>query len=286
MKGRKCGVYLYAVDKSNQNTGFQKMGEVVFAASRQCVAHARVGNRARVGSRAVHRNLHGRGRHADISNVICDQHRPGLEERHLAVRGGGENSSAQRRNTAAGGYARVGLLSNAPRSRPHHVESATDRRCASTEWSSRRRPCWEGRRGMDLFASGITTLRLAGYTFGPGLPPVNVGLRPPRRCAGWRAAPSAQPTATRRLPEHQRSLRCHQSSSPPMPSRSGRRGGEQIYVRNDANTAWLGGSRPGAESSVIENASCKVDCFETTVTGWGIRFRSTGASSRRRPDGR
>lgn len=41
----------------------------------------------------------------------------------------------------------------------------------------------------------------------------------------------------------------------------------KLYLRNDANTDWLGGYAPGSESSLIENSQCKIDCFETTVNG-------------------
>jgi hypothetical protein len=40
----------------------------------------------------------------------------------------------------------------------------------------------------------------------------------------------------------------------------------KIYVRNDANTAWLGGYAPGI-AIVIENSYAKLDCAQTTVTG-------------------
>ncbi|MBF0522504.1 MAG: hypothetical protein HQL24_05540 [Candidatus Omnitrophica bacterium] len=39
-----------------------------------------------------------------------------------------------------------------------------------------------------------------------------------------------------------------------------------LYLRNDANTAWLGGYKPGT-SNVIENAQVKLNCASSTVSG-------------------
>jgi len=41
-----------------------------------------------------------------------------------------------------------------------------------------------------------------------------------------------------------------------------------LYLRNDANNAWLGGFAPGS-ANVLENNSCKLDCSATTVSGNG-----------------
>jgi len=54
-----------------------------------------------------------------------------------------------------------------------------------------------------------------------------------------------------------------------------------LYIRNDANTAWLGGYSP-ASNNIIENSYIKVNCMKTTVTGttttltvnWDITFKS------------
>ena len=50
----------------------------------------------------------------------------------------------------------------------------------------------------------------------------------------------------------------------------------KLYVRNDANTAWIGGFQPGTLHT-IENSQCKLYCSETTTTGTGanltIRWR-------------
>jgi parallel beta-helix repeat protein len=42
----------------------------------------------------------------------------------------------------------------------------------------------------------------------------------------------------------------------------------KLYVRNDADTAWLGGYAPGA-SNVIENTFCRLYCAETTKSASG-----------------
>jgi len=42
----------------------------------------------------------------------------------------------------------------------------------------------------------------------------------------------------------------------------------KLYLRNDANTGWLGGFTPGS-SYVIENSYAKLDCSQTTVSGSG-----------------
>lgn len=39
-----------------------------------------------------------------------------------------------------------------------------------------------------------------------------------------------------------------------------------LYLRNDLNTAWLGGYTPGS-ANTIENSYAKLDCSQTTVTG-------------------
>lgn len=56
----------------------------------------------------------------------------------------------------------------------------------------------------------------------------------------------------------------------------------KLYLRNDANTIWIGGYAPGA-SNVIENSYAKLDCRTTSVSGsgntltvnWSITFKST-----------
>ena len=54
----------------------------------------------------------------------------------------------------------------------------------------------------------------------------------------------------------------------------------KLYLRNDANTASLGGYAPGS-ANVIENSYCKLYCAETTKSGsgnsltinWKIEFK-------------
>ena len=41
-----------------------------------------------------------------------------------------------------------------------------------------------------------------------------------------------------------------------------------LYLRNDANNAWLGGFAPGS-ANVIENTFVKLDCAQTTILGQG-----------------
>ena len=41
-----------------------------------------------------------------------------------------------------------------------------------------------------------------------------------------------------------------------------------LYLRNDANTAWLGGYLPGS-SNVIENSYARLDCSQTSISGTG-----------------
>ena len=56
----------------------------------------------------------------------------------------------------------------------------------------------------------------------------------------------------------------------------------KLYLRDDANTAWLGGFSP-ASANIIENSYTKLDCSQTTVSGsgttltvkWRITFKST-----------
>lgn len=61
----------------------------------------------------------------------------------------------------------------------------------------------------------------------------------------------------------------------------------KLYLRNDENTAWLGGLAPGA-AQIIENSQCRLYCAETAVAGsgqnltinWKIEFKATLASKR------
>jgi hypothetical protein len=55
----------------------------------------------------------------------------------------------------------------------------------------------------------------------------------------------------------------------------------KLYLRNDANTAWLGGFSPGS-ANIIENSYCSLNCANTTVTNsngntiiinWRITFK-------------
>jgi hypothetical protein len=58
---------------------------------------------------------------------------------------------------------------------------------------------------------------------------------------------------------------------------------DRIYLRNDANTAWLGGYHPGAYNKVVENSQCKLLCSSTYVWPyygspnmtviWGIQLK-------------
>jgi hypothetical protein len=62
----------------------------------------------------------------------------------------------------------------------------------------------------------------------------------------------------------------------------------KLYLRNDANTAWLGGFAPGT-ANTIENSYAKLNCATTTASGsgatltvtWSITFKSpfTGAKN-------
>jgi len=55
-----------------------------------------------------------------------------------------------------------------------------------------------------------------------------------------------------------------------------------LYIRNDANTIWLGGYAPGS-ANIIENSYIKLDCSKSTVSGsgttltitWNITFKPT-----------
>jgi hypothetical protein len=54
----------------------------------------------------------------------------------------------------------------------------------------------------------------------------------------------------------------------------------RLYLKNDANTAWIGGYAPGS-INIIENSYVRINCAETTVTGdgqtltinWNITFK-------------
>jgi hypothetical protein len=56
----------------------------------------------------------------------------------------------------------------------------------------------------------------------------------------------------------------------------------KLYLRNNANTGWLGGYAPGSNYT-IENSYAKLDCAQTTLSGsgttltinWPITFKST-----------
>ena len=60
----------------------------------------------------------------------------------------------------------------------------------------------------------------------------------------------------------------------------------KLYLRNDADTAWLGGYLPGS-ANTIENSYAKLNCAQTTVSGsgttltvqWAVTFKQpfTGA---------
>lgn len=61
---------------------------------------------------------------------------------------------------------------------------------------------------------------------------------------------------------------------------------DRLYLRNDANTSWLGGYVPGS-SYTIENSYAKLNCSKTTISGsgttltvqWNITFKSQFAST-------
>lgn len=56
----------------------------------------------------------------------------------------------------------------------------------------------------------------------------------------------------------------------------------KLYLRNDANTAWLGGYTPGS-AKIIENSYAKLDCSKATISGsgnnltikWAVTFKGT-----------
>jgi len=57
---------------------------------------------------------------------------------------------------------------------------------------------------------------------------------------------------------------------------------DKLYLRNDANSSWLGGYAPGT-ANIIENTYAKLDCAATTASGsgniltvnWKISFKSS-----------
>jgi hypothetical protein len=61
----------------------------------------------------------------------------------------------------------------------------------------------------------------------------------------------------------------------------------KLYLRNDSNTAWLGGYAPGS-SNIIENSYAQLDCSQTTVSGiddtltieWRVIFKSSFAGGK------
>ena len=56
----------------------------------------------------------------------------------------------------------------------------------------------------------------------------------------------------------------------------------KLYLRNDANSTWLGGFPPSSVN-IIENSYCKLDCSKSDITGsgktlsinWAISFKTT-----------
>ncbi|MCX5711982.1 MAG: hypothetical protein NTY47_02785, partial [Candidatus Omnitrophica bacterium] len=52
----------------------------------------------------------------------------------------------------------------------------------------------------------------------------------------------------------------------------------KIYLRNDTDTAWLGGFAPGS-NNIIENSYCKLDCAKFTVSGSGNALQINGSFS-------
>jgi peptidyl-prolyl cis-trans isomerase B (cyclophilin B) len=289
MKGRKCGLYLYAVDKSNQNTGFQKMGEAVFA---QPPVNASLtpasGSALAVGSRvpftATCTDADG---NADISNVYLVINTVLDSKNAISLWYDAAANKLYLRNDAntawLGGYAPGTAMTIENASCKVLCGLATIERdgpALRVNWMVEPKTSMLGKAvGAWMYvsdASGITDGydRMAGYTFGPGLPPVNVGLAPAESDALAAGARSTL-SATYRDPDGYQSISGAYVvinsvlSSANAISLWYDAAANKLYVRNDANTAWLGGFAPGAESSVIENASCKVDCFETTVNGVG-----------------
>lgn len=61
----------------------------------------------------------------------------------------------------------------------------------------------------------------------------------------------------------------------------------RLYLRNNANTAWLGGYAPGS-AKIIENYYCRLDCSKVTVLGsankmtikYNISFKAAFAGSK------
>lgn len=289
MKGRKCGVYLYAVDKSNQNTGFQKMGEVIFAqppvnASLTPAAGTALAVGSRVPFTATWTDADG---NADISNVYLVINTVLDSMNAISLRYDAAANRLYLRNDAStvwlGGYV--------PGS-PMTIENASCKIfCARTtverdgpalrvNWMIEPKPSMLGKAvGAWMYVSDSSGMsdgydRMAGYTFGTGLPPVNVGLAPAESdalAAGTRRTLSA----TYRDPDGYHSITgAYVVINSVLSSENAislwyDAAVNKLYLRNDANTAWLGGFAPGAESSTIENASCKVDCFETVVNGVG-----------------
>ncbi len=48
----------------------------------------------------------------------------------------------------------------------------------------------------------------------------------------------------------------------------------QLFLRNESNTAWLGGFAPGS-ANIIENSLIKLKCAQTTVSGSGTTMTVT-----------
>lgn len=62
----------------------------------------------------------------------------------------------------------------------------------------------------------------------------------------------------------------------------------KLYLRNDLNTAWVGGYAPGS-ANIIQNSYAKLDCSKSKISGagttltviWNVTFKSTFMGSKR-----
>lgn len=56
----------------------------------------------------------------------------------------------------------------------------------------------------------------------------------------------------------------------------------KLYLRNDANTSWLGGFAPGS-TNTIKNSYAKLNCAQTTVSGSGTTLTVNWAATFKSP---
>ncbi len=290
MVGRKCLIWMYARDLAYLNTGFEKKGEITFVSSAPTNTSVSPGNGlVPVGAHTFTTVQSDANGHADLkcSYLLFNK----------AVSGAGAVYTWYDRTTNTlwlrddannawlGGYA-PGSANTIENSRAKLICSATtvsgNANTLTIGWRLEMKPTMRARKcGVWLYAADMANQNTGFEKKGEvtfGAPPACASLAP---SAGDSLAVGTKTTLTASFTDADGSGDIRSTYLVLNTALSSFRGislcydaaANNLYLRNDLNTAWLGGVAPGSPGGVIQNSYCRINCAATAVERDGNNLR-------------